>query len=394
MKPNTNKQLLGNTKKYYLFHFFRECQFIIPVIVLFWQANGLSLTQIMLLQSIFAIGIVLFEVPTGSYADKVGRKQSVALGAFIIFIGAIVYSIGFNFWHFAIAETVWALGTCYISGANSALIYESLKQNKKEGNFKKVWGNVQSFGYLAAGIMGAIGGFVAVYSLRLDWVLVAVAMFFMFLVALTLKEPKHLKPVEEKTYWKHIKESFKEAFTNKDLLFLLLFFSLLTTIGRISLWFYQPYLQQSGINVVYFGLIWASFTVFAILGSKSAHKVEAWLGERWSLWMMIIFYTLACVFMSYWFIAFGFVFIFMQQFIRGFNSPVLQDYTNKHLDQEKRATLISIQSLAGSMLFAIVGPIYGWMADKYSLNSTLLATGVSFFIAFSLLMMWNKWRKR
>lgn len=389
-----NKQILNNTKKYYLLHFFRECQFIIPVIVLFWQQNGLNLTQIMILQAIFAIGIVLFEVPTGSYADKVGRKQSITLGTFILFIGSIVYSLGTNFWQFAIAELVWALGTSYMSGANSALIYESLKQNKKEDSFKRIWGNIQSFGYLAAGTTGMIGGLVAVYSLRLNWVLVSVFMFFMFVVALTLKEPRHINKFEEKGYYKHIIESFKEAITNKNLLFLLLFFSLLQALSRISLWFYQPYMQQSGLNIAYFGFVWASFNVFAILGSKSAHRVEEWLGEKWSLWMMIALYTLGCVLMGLWFVPFGFIFIFMQQFIRGFNQPVLQDYTNKHLSQEKRATLISIQSLSGSLMFAILGPIYGFIADKFLLDNTLIFTGISFFIAFSLLMLWNSWRKK
>lgn len=389
----SKKELLANTKKYYLLNFFRECQFIIPVIVLFWQANGLSLSQIMLLQTIYALGIFLLEVPTGSYADRVGRKQSIVLGTFILFIGAVVYSLGTNFWQFAVAELFWALGTCYMSGANSALIYESLKQNKKEKNFKKVWGHVQSFGYLAVGITGIIGGFVAVHSLRFNWVLVSVFMLAMFFVALTLKEPKHLKKIEEKSYFKHVKESFIEAFSNKNLLFLLLFFSLLSAMSRITLWFYQPYLQQSGVDVVYFGFIWASFSLLAIFGSSSAHKLENFLGEKWSLWLMIILYCFGSIFMGFFFVLFGFLFIFMHQFIRGFNKPVLDDYTNRHLDQEKRATLMSIQSLAGSLVFAVLGPIYGWIADKFSLNTALIFTGVSFFIAFSILMIWNKLRK-
>jgi len=387
---NLKKKISENIKKFYWASFFREWMFIIPVVVLFWQQNGLSLTQIMILQSIYAISIVLLEVPTGVIADKWGRKQSMILGALFLILGTIIYGLGHNFLQFILAEVVWGLGGCFFSGADSAFVYDSLKQIKKEDTFKKVLGNAKSWGYLAAGVAGIIGGFVATYSLRLNWFLSTLGMIFLFLVVLSYNEPKHFEKVHKKSYWKHTKESFKEAFNNKNILFLLLFYALIMTVAKISLWFYQPYMAASGINIAYFGIIWASFTLFAILGSKSSHNVEKYLGASNSLWLMIFLSTLSLIFMSYFFVIFGIFFIYFQQYLRGFNGPVLNDYTNKQLSSENRATLLSIQSLAGNLLFAIVGPIFGYLADKLSLSSALLITGVIFLAVFAALMLWRK----
>ena len=392
-KQTENKQVSANVKKFYLANFFKEWMFIIPIIVLFWQANGLSLTQIMILQALFAISIVVFEVPTGVVADRWGRKQSMIFGAFFLIVGALIYSFGHNFTQFFIAEFTWGIGACFFSGADQALVYDSLKQNKKEKDFKKVLGNAKSWGFFAAGLSGIIGGFVASgISMRFNWVLTSLGMFFLLFTVLSYKEPKHYEKIQKKTYWKHTLESFKEAFNNKDILFLLLFYSFLAVISRISLWFYQPYLQQSGWNIAYFGIIWASFTLFAIIGSKSANKVESFLGVSKSLWLMIILSTVSIIFMSYWFVLFGVLFIYMQQYLRGFIGPVLGDYTNKNLSSEKRATLLSIQSFSGNLLFAILGPLFGWFADAFSLSRALLLTGVLFFIAFFGLMLW-KWQR-
>jgi len=387
-----NKKISSNIWKFYLANFFREWMFIIPVVVLFWQENGLSLTQIMLLQALFALSIVAFEVPTGVIADKLGRKQSMIFGSFFLIAGSMIYGFGHNFFQFFIAEAIWGIGACFFSGADTALVYDSLKQTKREKDFKKILGNAKSWGYLAAGISGIIGGFVAVYSMRVNWFLTAIGMFLLLFIVLLYKEPKHFEKLQEKNYWKHTKESFKDAFDNKNILFLLLFYSLLAVIARISLWFYQPYLKAAGWDIVYFGMIWATFTIFAISGSKFAHNIEKYLGVSRSLWLMIIISTFSIIFMGYWFALFGLIFIYMQQFLRGFNGPVLSAYTNQHLSSEKRATLLSIQSFSGNLLFVIVGPAFGWIADTFTLKVALIFTGVIFFVAFSSLMIWN-WRR-
>ncbi len=387
------KEILSNVKKFYWFSFFSEWVFWIPIVVLFWQKNGLNLTQIMMLQAIFALAVVILEVPTGVVADKLGRKKSLLLGAIFRIIGFTVYAVGFNFGQFAAAEIILAFGASFISGADTAFLYDSLKRVNKESLFKKVRGHSNSLGYLAAALTSIAGGFIAVYSLRLTWWLSVVGMVCLFLTALTFVEAKHTsEPSLKESYLKHLADCFKESIHNKNFLFLLFFYSILTLFARVSLWFYQPYMELSGLAIVYFGIVWAGFNLFAIGGGKAADKIERYLGENRSLWLIVIIMSLSLYFMSQWFIIWGLVFVFLQQFIRGFASPVLEDYTHKHLPTAKRATLMSIRNMSGSLVFAILGPAFGYLADVYSLSVALAVAGVSCFILFVMLLIWKRSR--
>ncbi|MBP7708661.1 MFS transporter [Candidatus Pacearchaeota archaeon] len=387
---NFKEKLQQNIPKFYLFSFLQDCMFVIPVIVLFWQQNGLSLTDIMLLQSIFAIAIVFLEVPTGVIADKWGRKNSLIVGSILAFVSITIYSLGHSFSEFVIAEILTAAGVCFFSGADSAFLYESLKQVKQEKNFKKVNGNARSLGYLAGALAAIIGGLVAIKNIRMNLYLEAVFMFILIFVAISFKEPKHSKKLEEKNYWQHTLNCLKEAGKNKELLFLVLFSGLLASFLKITLWFYQPYMKAVGLGIAYFGIFWATFALFSIGGSKFAHNIEKKLGETKSLWLIVLLPTLATIFMGITPFLFGIFFIYLHQFVRGFNLPVIQDYTNRRLSSNKRATLLSIQSLAGSLLFVILSPLFGWIADTYSLNTSLILVGSTFLIFFVLLIYWKK----
>ena len=93
-----------------------------PIIVLFFQENGLSMKEILLLQSLFSIGVVLFEIPSGYFSDVVGRKTTIVLGCIFGFLGLLTYSFSYGFIGFLIAELLLGLGTSFISGTDSAII--------------------------------------------------------------------------------------------------------------------------------------------------------------------------------------------------------------------------------------------------------------------------------
>lgn len=62
--------------------------------------------EIFIIQSIFSLGVVLFEIPTGYFADVVGRKKSLIIGMTLGAIGLTLYSFSREFWGFLIAELI------------------------------------------------------------------------------------------------------------------------------------------------------------------------------------------------------------------------------------------------------------------------------------------------
>ena len=69
----------------------RLCEYLVfftPVIVVFFQNQGLSMTQVMVLQTAFAVAVVVLEIPSGFFADRVGRRPSLFIGAAAVVGGA------------------------------------------------------------------------------------------------------------------------------------------------------------------------------------------------------------------------------------------------------------------------------------------------------------------
>ena len=58
-----------------------------PVVIAFFESNNLSFNDVMKLQAIHAFSMVLFEIPSGYFSDKIGRKNTLIIGCILGFIG-------------------------------------------------------------------------------------------------------------------------------------------------------------------------------------------------------------------------------------------------------------------------------------------------------------------
>lgn len=185
--------LESNIWKIYLFKILFGFFISIPVIVLFWKNNGLSMFQVMVLQSLFSVAVILLEVPSGYFADYYGRRNTLVFASIFATLGIFTYSIGKGFAVFLLGETLWAVGVSLVSGADSAMFYDTLVELGESESYKEKWGMASSLNMISAAGAAIIGGLIAEYSLR--WTLFAQVPFMaaMIPVAYSLKEPKHHK---------------------------------------------------------------------------------------------------------------------------------------------------------------------------------------------------------
>lgn len=150
-----------NLTALYLVKIAKWMNLIMPVIVLFYMSNGLTMQDIFLLQSVYSLTLMTLEIPTGYFADKAGRKSSILIGSILGFTGYLVYSFSFGFWQFVIAEVILGVSQSLVSGADSAMLYDTLSAAEQNDKYLRLEGRITSIGNFGEAFAGIIGGLLA-----------------------------------------------------------------------------------------------------------------------------------------------------------------------------------------------------------------------------------------
>ena len=250
--------LKDNIWKMYAFSFISSLHFTGGVLIPFFTEWGkISFFQVMILQAFFLVFVFLLETPTGAVADKYGRKVSVGLGILSTMVGAIIYVIYPSFYLFLFAEFMWAIGSALISGADESLVYDTLRGIKKENKSKKVFGRIGSCKLAGYMVAAPIGSLIAAYlGIQYAMLLIAVPLFFAFLIILNVEEPKvGRKKAEKRSYFETLKQGWK-YFGNHKILKILAFDGAVTSaLAFFIIWVYQYKLQALNVPLAYFGFI-------------------------------------------------------------------------------------------------------------------------------------------
>tara|TARA_B100000809_G_scaffold31652_2_gene27575 strand:- start:6988 stop:8139 length:1152 start_codon:yes stop_codon:yes gene_type:complete len=354
-----------------------------PIIWLFYEENGLTIADLFIIQSIYSVTIAVIEIPSGYVADVLGRKNSMIIGMFFGFVGMVVYSLSFGFEGFLIAALCLGIGQSFISGSDTALMYDSLVQLNRSNEFIKLEGRTISMGNFAEALAFILGGLLAEISLRTPFYFQVGIAFIGFLVTMLLVEPKteRLKDGKSKP-WKNIKKIIHFSLRENETLRYYIFYSAIIGAGTLTMaWFSQPYFMEIGIdNTFYFGLLGAGLNLAVAIPSFYAHKIEEKIKTK-TLLIVILILICACYFtISYVTSFWGLLILFVFYITRGIATPVLRDYMNRHIPSEMRATVMSIRSFLIRILFASTSPFLGYIANVYSLQQAILFSGILTFL--------------
>jgi len=361
---------------------------IMPIIVLFFQDNGLNLQEIMILQACYSLSVGLMEIPSGYAADILGRRKTLILGCILAFIGFSIFSVSYNFWWFLVAEIFLGLGNSFISGADTALMYDSLLEAKAEDRFLKYEGRSISIGNFSEAAAGILGGFLAAISFRYPSYAQVLIALLAIPFAISLVEPK-LHKDRIKSSWKSILKVVRFSLVESKVLRTHIIYSSFIGVGTLMMaWLAQPFLKDIGINMKHYGMIWALLNITVGVFSFLAHKIEKKFTAFNSLFIVgttsVLGYILIANNMSY----IGLIFLFVFYANRGYATPLLRNYINEHTESNVRATIMSVRSFIIRISFAIIAPFIGWIADKQSLSSAFMVMGSIIFIVSVYCLIW------
>ena len=103
-----NRSLQNNIRTIYLLGFFQHFMVVVPVFVPLLQGHGLSMSEVLQTQALFALTIALFEVPSGYLADIWGRRKAILVGSAFNAVGFMSLLWADSFTDFL----VWARCRC------------------------------------------------------------------------------------------------------------------------------------------------------------------------------------------------------------------------------------------------------------------------------------------
>lgn len=381
-------QIHQNIKVLKWFNFFSNFKLYTPIAIIYFSQVTGSFALGMSVFSIVMISSALFEIPTGVFSDKIGRRKTVIWGALAAVLCAIFYAVGGSFWILAIGAIFEGLSRSFYSGNNDALLHDTLAESQNEDQYSESLGKVSTMLEIAVGISAVLGGILAIWSFPLLMWISVLPQIASFIIAFKFIEPK-VHASENGNIYLHLKEAYRNFLHNRKLRLL----SISSIIGYgfgDAAFYFVPAFYITLWPVWAIGILGTLSTAASALSYNFSGKLIQKFG---ALKIMFFDYisnrilnTLASAFptpLSPFLMSSSAVFLGAASVSK--NTLMQKEFSNK-----QRATMGSLNSFAGSIVFGIVSFFLGFTADSLSPAKAILLFQV--FLLVNFFIYWKLFR--
>ncbi|WJE55076.1 MFS transporter [Bacillus cereus] len=356
------KHTLANHNISILFwvHFFGTISFLQAVMTLFYVERGLTPSNIFIVLMCWSGAVLIGEVPAGVFADRFGLKLSFITGASIKIISISILFFADNIWLFCLYSLLNGLSVTFFSGADEALIYESLKETNEQHLMDKAMGKIQSASFISMLIAVIFGSYFA-KDLKEEQFLILITLGLLFhfvelILLLFIKNPAAGFKYNESSYSQVI-EGIQVIRKAPQLLIMFLNISLVFIPASAVFDNYdQLLLKNAGVPVFAIGMLYA----VAAIGGYFASTSIGWLTQKFSrIFLLNLSGALAvgglllaaCFGNTLWIVLGAFIIL---RFVRAIRYPIYSQLSNDIIPSHVRATTISLLSVLDSVLDLII----------------------------------------
>jgi len=360
----------GNVRLLYAIRFF---QHLIPAYVierLYWEQRGMTIQMVVYAEMIFAATIVLSELPTGIIADKWGRKRLIVVTALMGCLEFLILVFATEFWHFALVVFLAAIGNAAASGAETALLYDTLLAERREREFEKILGRLNALD-IAATILAALSGSLLAGHFGFEfnyWLSLGAMAVSLFLTA-ALAEPvqesrKRERPIPIGEY---VTTSLRFFRSHPGVALVLLSGMTMGAAVNYVDEFWQTHLDRLGIPVVLFGVFSAAIFLLRLPGSLFAYKLLKRFGTRPMLLTILGAMTVSFAWLAWSRDYGGLAALFLVSLFAGMIEPIASGYLQHRIGSDMRATMGSFQSLGENAVLMLSGLGFGYYSSQYDI---------------------------
>ena len=419
MDTSLERKLRGNLRRFVLFRLFYSARFYYPVFTILFLDYGLSLEQFSILNMVWAVSIVLAEVPSGAMADIVGKKALLifAAGLMVVEMALIVFApIGASsllFWMFLGNRVCSGLSEAAASGADEALAYDSLKALGREDDWAHLLERttfVVSIGFFVTMILGAfaydpsivnraLGLFNSEWVLsdslviRLPVILTLITACVLFVVTLGLYDLDSEERVRAKSAdnegFQSLLVPFRQIYSagqwtlgHRFVLFVILAALALDSVGRQFVVLSSEYYRTIDIPVSWFGFVGAGMSLMGIVNARISRYLVSTHSPFVNFMVLSVILMCGLIGITFAIPMYGVVFAACAFAMMGMVQFQASYYLNREADSKIRATVLSFKGLALNLGLGVASLLYTGLvaalreADRGEVSEAVLQEAV------------------
>lgn len=383
----------GNVKLLSLFYVFYNFRLYSVLAVIYFYQITHSYTLALSIFSVAQISQGLFEIPFGYYSDKYGRSNCLRVGVLASLLSVVLYAIGQNYWFLVIGAIFEGINYASFSGNNDALLYETLQESNKKNDYHHEYGKMNSWLELSGFLGVFVGSLFTSRSLSLLFTLSILPRLLAAIISLAFVDPEVKKKKIENVVL-HLKDSWLIYKSNFKIR-LLSIADIISYIGGVT-WnfqsaFYNLFLPTWATSMVMSVNFFTSFVSFRLSGK---------LIQRYKAIKVLFYqeiYSRVLILLAYIFPSIASPFLVATASVSYGPSVVAKStILQNEFTNEQRATMTSINSFVGNIIYSISAIFVGIAADKFGVAKSLLVVQlfmVSILIIYSRLYLSNKREK-
>lgn len=386
--------LVESRPKAYLLRWITWSFLYVPTFTVFITGKGLELSHVFYLKMILSIVALTLEIPSGYFADYFGRRTSILFGGAWSLLGFFVYFFGETFPVFVLGEICIGIGMSLVSGADVALVYDTLAEMGEIDQYHHHESQLSSCAGYSEALGGIVGGVLASLGMAYPYIMQAVLMVLFCISAFHLIEPTRNSPKSAGNtfgdFWKSIQftlyESREVAWLN--------FYSGVTGVASFTMvWLSQLYMKELSLPLFGFGLVWFFLHILLGYSAQRGIAIVNILGERAFLIGVAAIVPVMYFLMSFGVHWAGLLCVAVVYSARGLRSPLVRKMINNRVPSEIRATVLSVNRFTTSLFFILLTPLMSYANSVWGNTGVFVLPGVLFALGTAV-AVWGLVRVR
>ena len=347
-----------NLKIYPWFQFCRNLLFWQAVWFLYFQ-NVLSAAEAILLAAIYDIATTLLEVPSGYLSDRVGRRFTLIMAMLATGLGCLVLGLAQSFIFFAIAQVLLGAGSAFVSGTDSALLYDSLIEQERESEVVEQEARAWRYSFSALAVSAFTGGLIAQWAPHAVFLSSAAATGVALWLVTRFREPTHVASHAEAGRLLSQAGAIVERLAQPALAWLFALTVAMYVFSHVPFVYGQPFIKEalagvglSGEAPVVSGTVVAIMMLISVAAGWIAVPLASAMGAAGVFMLGLAMQLGLIAVLAFAVHPLAIVLLLLRMVPNAITHPALLAIIQPKLQNHYRATYLSLQSLIGRLLFA------------------------------------------